>query len=802
MADDKKNEPKSLLKTSVFSKMVDSINTNLNKIYQSTWFGPSSNRESRENIKKDIDLYLDKIISNNINISGEGNISRLLKRLQQTQNDQTTVNAFKNLFEDRTLMSSVFTSYSQNRYLFDYDAEIDTVLKYMPKLKEALLILRDNVLSTDHFSRDYISAINISDISNDTLFDKRLEELKTQYKLLENLEKWYFNASKYGEDFIYIVPYSKAIAQIMKDKQNTVTRGTMNMESFEYDFGTGKKRLPDKFKRINESVLKGFGNLEIELCHSKCIMSVLEEHESFSSTMESLQEGSMVSYFEEEVIYEEKPSEKVAPDSKKPINLDDVNVAHDKDTISTNLSKKMEKVDKRLRKEKIISDGDMEKYLKTIDKDNTADDGILDLNREKDNKRTKFDIPGAIVKHLDRHNVIPIMIDEETCLGYYYFEFQKQRDMLINNSMRLSDPMMAISAGNNFSTMNDQAEQDKALRYISSELSKFIDASFINKNQDLKKEIYAILKYNQIYNTPTPNKMRITYIPPTDIHHIFFELDPNTHKGLSDLHDSMLPAKLYSAMYITTSIMTMTRGYDKRVFYVNPGIETNLTEAMMNVISQIKQGNFGLRQIRNNLNQVLNIQGRFNDYFVLKAPNGDSPLNMEVISGQNVEIKTELMNLLEEMAINPTGVPLDLLQTRMNSMDYAIQATMSSSKFLRLVFKRQAKVNKIFSRIIQDIYNYHFKTNDQIEFTLPPPNFLTVNNNTQYLDNLNNYATHLAEIEWDGTPEDENGKQWLIKTIKKKMAGSYYNKDFIQDALREAKHKAQLFPLPPKQPGQ
>ena len=52
MADDKKNEPKSLLKTSVFSRMVDSINTNLNKIYQSTWFGPSANKESRENIKK------------------------------------------------------------------------------------------------------------------------------------------------------------------------------------------------------------------------------------------------------------------------------------------------------------------------------------------------------------------------------------------------------------------------------------------------------------------------------------------------------------------------------------------------------------------------------------------------------------------------------------------------------------------------------------------------------------------------------------------------------------------------------
>jgi hypothetical protein len=244
----------------------------------------------------------------------------------------------------------------------------------------------------------------------------------------------------------------------------------------------------------------------------------------------------------------------------------------------------------------------------------------------------------------------------------------------------------------------------------------------------------------------------------------------------------------------------MTRGYDKRVFYVNPGIEANLTEALMNVIEQVKQGNFGIRQIRNNLNQVLNIQGRFNDYFILKSPNGDSPVNMEVINGQNIEPKTELMNLLEEMSINPTGVPIEIVQTRMNSMDYAIQLTMSNSKFLRLVFKRQSRVNEFFSRLLTKVYNYHFRNNDMITFTLPPPTFLSVTNNTQYFDNLNNYATHIVEIEWDGDPNDENGKQWFMKEIKRKMAGTYYNKDFIEETKKKAKQKSTIFPLTPKGP--
>ena len=50
------------------------------------------------------------------------------------------------------------------------------------------------------------------------------------------------------------------------------------------------------------------------------------------------------------------------------------------------------------------------------------------------------------------------------------------------------------------------------------------------------------------------------------------------------------------------------------------------------------------------------------------------------MQGQQIEIKTELLNLLEEAAINSTGVPLELIQSR-QSPDYAMQLTMSKTKF-------------------------------------------------------------------------------------------------------------------------
>ena len=792
------NESNGFLTKSPFNKLAMSVTNNLRKLYQNVTFSTPFNKESREDITQNVDKYLDRIISSNQDMSGEGNISRLFKRVQQLSNDPGVVGKFKDLFNDKVFISNILSSYSQNRFLYDYDAEIDVVLRYMPKLREALSILRDNVLSTDHFSKDFISVINTSDISNEDMFVHRIEEIKTTYNLLENLEKWYMETSKYGECFIYVVPYSKGIAQLIRDKQaTTITQGTINMESMTINMGEGNKPAPDSWKTLKNP--KQYGTLTIELSHSNCISSIYEEYEQNYKQLRTISEQSMATYFTEHAILEVKDdTTPLHAKTTKTLNYDQNTVT--KDEKGNNIKSVLKRSRK---KEELIPDEKIGEYLKNIDKDVKSDDGFFDLAKAPDkDKGPKFTIPGAIVKKLDRHNIIPIIIEGDICMGYYYFEFQEKKEYMLQSGMRLSDPMMNATTGSIFGNGGENPEHEKALRYISAHLSKYIDANFVNKNQDLKKEIYAVLKYNQVYNNPTPNKMRVTFIPAEDIHHFYYELDEYTKRGKSDLHDSMLPAKLYCANYITASIMTMTRGYDKRIFYINPGLEANLTEVLMNTISQIKQGNFGIRQIRNNLNQVLNIQGRFNDYFVLKSPSGDSPLNTEIMPGQNVELKTELMQLLEEMSINPTDVPLELLQTRMNSMDYAIQLSMSSSKFLRVCFKRQSKTNKQYSRLITKIYNYHYNNQDILEFSLPSPTFLSITNSSQFFQNVTDYATKVCEILWDGDPNDEIGKQWFMKEIQKNVAASYYNKEGMSNLLKKAKQRSRILPLPTPQPGQ
>lgn len=124
----------------------------------------------------------------------------------------------------------------------------------------------------------------------------------------------------------------------------------------------------------------------------------------------------------------------------------------------------------------------------------------------------------------------------------------------------------------------------------------------------------------------------------------------------------------------------------------------------------------------------------------------DAPIDVDVISGQQFDVHTDLMDVLKEMAIDSTGVPLEIIQTR-QSVDYASQLSMSSSKFLRTVYKRQERFQNIMSPIISAIYNYEYGENVNLEVTFPPPVFLDMANTNQLITNTKDFVDSIIDVE-------------------------------------------------------
>lgn len=177
----------------------------------------------------------------------------------------------------------------------------------------------------------------------------------------------------------------------------------------------------------------------------------------------------------------------------------------------------------------------------------------------------------------------------------------------------------------------------------------------------------------------------------------------------------------------------------------------------------------------------------FNDYIIPRGPSGNSPIDFEVMQGQSVEYQTEFMTMLEEMSVNSTDVPMEMIQMR-NSVDYSSQLTMSSSKFLRKVYNRQSKFQMNLTRIFNKIYNNEFDDNIQTSVILPPPMFLNITNTNQMMTNVNEYSQSVAQLILD-PDEEEPVKNEVIREINKFNLGSYLNIPELEDIAHKAKQR-------------
>lgn len=774
MPNDKKTKDSNKLANfSTIKKIAGALQANIDDLYRSTYFSDPEDKQQLQGIKNDIDASIKDIMDVNADVVGEPNISKLYERMYMgIQRDPSTVTEFERIFGDNEFVNNLANSYMDNRWVKAVDMEIDEILRYMPKLHEAILTIRDNVLSADSFSKDFLNVEADSPMQIDAeQFSHNIDDLKKKYSLLKLVTDIYDDTSKYGEVFIYCVPYQKAIQRLM-DRKYTMRNVVVKTNYHENTISICENGIEEKIN-ITKDALSGENDLGIKIeIENGIISSIVNDEQSARNIYVGAKEQSLTEqYFAEQSVINEGIVDVSSTGYAYANTFDNDIEMGEKLPVHHNFDQTL---------------GDA---LELPGESDTTADGLYTKNTEN-NKIQKMN--GCIVKKLKRERVTPIIMNE-ICLGYYYFEFDEQMELFEDRftTTGMVNTITGLRSNGRAEAFDSMQRREELLRSIASNLADKIDAKFVNANQDLKKEIYHILKYNDNFNAAagSTNNIRVTYIPPEDIHHFYFDLDEDTKRGISDLNLSLIPAKLWVAIYITNCLAIMTRGNDKRVYYVRQSVESNISKTLLKTINEIKKSNFGIRQVEN-INSVLNITGRFNDYIIPRGSDGQSPIEFEVMQGQNIEIKTELLNLLEESAINVTGVPIELIQNR-QSPDYAMQLTMSSSKFLRFAYARQSDFQSQLALFFTKLYNIEFNSNTRIKVILPPPLFINVTNTNQLIANTNEYCENIANIIMAG--EDEELKAKFAKHLKIYHLGSYMNMEVVNKAKRAAEQDQSLF---------
>ena len=733
------------------NKRIDNLNTSVDNLYSSVFSTRVDNQKDLDRITDDIDSNLNDLLSS-VNNQSISNISNLIIRLKQ-KNGYSIDKLNKQLESIATDNSIIDTFNMENitKYVQAENYQYDLILKYVPKLSEALDIMKDNVLSSDNFTKDFVNVIgNQTNEQLTNIFNSRSKKLIDKYNIQDLFEDMYIKTAKYGEYFLYLVPYKQAFERLMERKKAAYIKESDN------SIHIGKRTTS---KVIFESTkFTGFPDSD-------------SNDPEMSSLIKSINESNS------------KVILNIDPYGIIPEAVSDVKIAQDKYTYFNNTSLKETFMESVLTEENNSTNGDFHRGVGALTYNTTlamSNDGTINTTDANKNDVKIKDMVGCVIYEIPRENIIPLYIGNY-CIGYYYFNIAND---YINKNVIMGNQYNSLLTSTEIKQTELDKQTDSIVQYIAAQLSDAIDAKFINNNIDLKNEIYAILRYNDQFNASKGvNTINVTFIPANDIHHFYFKLDEKTHRGISDLANSIVPAMLYALLYLTDIINKVSRSQDHRIYYVKQNIETNVSKVLLNVLNQIKKGNMGLRQLEN-MNTIFNVIGKYNDFIVPIGQSGDAPIDFQIMQGQQSETPTELMDRMEESAVNRTDVPYEFIQT-INQVDYATRYTMSNSKFLRKVFKKQMKCQRHYTQIFRSLYNYEYNENETtMEIRLPAPAFLTLTNSQQLIDNTKNFASAIADIELQ---DKEELKPEFIKIMIHNYLGTYIDYDTISGFIERAK---------------
>lgn len=733
--DEKKKKPIRGINT-----LMDTIKSTMDNIYQATHMTSSMNKKDIEIIKNKMDSAINNISSNNIDNVGVSNISSILAKnnikdqLNGNISGKKIIKGIEDIFNDDQSVQSITYLLEQNKSIVEFDEEIDIILKYFTILQETLDLKKDTVLAADNNNKDYLNFIPMN-VEKENDYDTNIKSLKNNYNLLNEFDNIYDNISKYGEEFYYLVPYKKALTRLLNANTNVNTMTYAN-ESSVYNSAIQQGVLEATFNFTKKEIKTNTGIQKLDSLYSGFDMD--------TSELEDLKVELYTNGILNNVVTEQQCVEETNIKLNKMVS---------RDTVIKSLTDNLE-----------------------------APDGMI--NTKKQVNENEIKVNGALFRRLKRENIIPIYIDN-TPLGYYYIECEFDKFMT-SNSNPFNNVLLNKRSANSMAQYQKEQQKEQMINKLSKVLSKFIDVNFINNNQDMADQIYMILHHNQINNNSKISKLKVTYLPPEDVEHLYFQLDPVTHRGISDLQKALIPAKLYICLYVTNALAILTRGYDKRAYYVKQSVDTNIAQSLLTVMNQIKRGNFGAREI-SSIKNILGVTGKFQDLIIPMNATGDSPLQMEVLQGQEINTHEDFMQRLEQMAVEALDMPYEFVVQGRQQADFAMRLTMSNGKVLRKSYKRQAIVQLFGSRIGTKLYNYQYNTNITLELQLPPPTFLNITNTNQLIQNINETVTSIVQMEMD-----QEADPLEIQIFQKKLMRHYLSTYIDGSNIDRIKKEAEM----------
>lgn len=558
--------------------------------------------------------------------------------------------AIENLFtrNDSQLASIFLTNMSDRFHIYD---EIESVCAYMYQLEEAIDILRDNVMNAEQ---------SLEDIPFDISFDCSSADESVQYvKIAKDVWK---NSGlnvklndhivpkmiKYGEYWVISMPYSEIGVKLMGNRED---------QRKLFDIGSSFTMEGD----LPSNASDDDKNLRTCLEGVNVVLDTLIDENSdnrytdlFSSDKNSVKE--------------------IITENLKSMEFDDSDTIPNMFGITESAINQMSPEMKRMYMDALKKSSELQtnplgsiSKTKQSDEDARLSDGTLGIESLQN-------VTGCFNKLVDPRQLVPIKILDHV-LGYYYFENYDYARIgtsitdILSNQMNFNDQHLVID------------------NIVGSVLKKLKYGELLQGDNDFKSLILNCVLYAERRNNP----VRIKFIPVEFVTRFATNKDEDGN-GLPVLLRSLIFARLYISLLLFLITTIITKSTDTEFYYLKEGsLSPTFQEQVADIIEQFRNSSVDISQVVNGnlLHGNRAIQKR---YFMTTGTQDQKPFDVEVVSGQQVDIHNDLLQDLKKMAIGATGVPSVAIDN-VDEVEFATILKMTNIKTLARANHIQYDVN-------------------------------------------------------------------------------------------------------------
>ena len=709
-----------------------------------------------DSIMDQFDHLLNDEISS-INKRADGDVTSFITKLFSDNNKKLTsaLNSIDELFDlNEGQIESFLTEQYKNRMI--KQADLHEVASQLIELKEAINITRDAIVSPDivsgHMSRT-IKFDSYDGQRNDYL--PIIENMEEKFRLQEKIKDFMIPRSlEYGEYYVYCVPYSKIFEDFAKEKDSKIKMYQAYRENTESEF-----TLADfvKKKKSGDSLLKVF--------------------------TEAVDERTMELYKVDKTNKKEKVTEEMnAYLENISVNNSPIPLALLEEGIESYREYYNEFYESKMYTETPSSDS-FNKVMKNVDA------GVF--NDGKKTKQDKFDnVHDCYIKLMDPMHLLPIDIMDET-IGYYYI----QEDEI--------NPLAGILTSTMYYDRYDAfTNKSTVLDAIADTIVASFDKKFLEKNMKFKKLIVEALNYYKL-NT---RRIKFQFIPKEYVVSIKVNQDENGH-GTSIIEPSLFYAKLYLMILLFKIMSIILNSNDTKVNYLKQsGIDLDIKNKIDNIVRQKQIRQINLADMFS-YTTLINKIGSGSEMYVPVGRTGERGIETEILSGQDVQINSELMEMLKKAYISGTGVP-DVLMNYLNEADFAKTLELANNRFRARVVSYQLDYNRSITEMYRLIAKYSTALPDDVvdslEFNFIQPEYHDDQVTNDMINNLNALLDFLVFTYFGQNATDDPANLPKIQRFRKEIVQkrfSMLNFDELDELFKKSQIEGTSDNLAPKNTG-